>query len=222
MPQITLIHPSRGRPQKAFETYTNWMSKRKYKDMDIQYSLSLDTSDPTVEGYKQLFPQDYYNFVYVNDNKSVVEATNHVAHWFNGTGSDLMIYLSDDFDCPEHWDYLILREFMSFQTPMLLKVDDCLQPFPTAVVTIPIMNRAFYLRVGYFWYPEYKSMFCDEDLYWTARKLEALRMAPHLKFPHNHYSIGKAEHDQTYKQSEANWNQGKEVFARRKREGFPL
>lgn len=194
MSQITLLHPSRGRPEKAFDTYNNWMSKRKYKDMDIQYSLSLDTSDPTVERYKQLFPQDYYNFIYVNDNKSVVEATNHAAHWFNGASNDLMIYLSDDFDCPQDWDYLILREFLSFRTPMLLKVDDCLQPFPTAVVTIPIMNRAFYLRVGYFWYPEYKSMFCDEDLYWTASGYPTFNVHARSVFELHRHLISKHEH----------------------------
>lgn len=191
--------------------------------MDIQYSLSLDSDDPTLERYRELFGKDgFYNHTHINPNKSVVEATNNAAHWFMGGQHDVMIYLSDDFDCPDEWDRLVLTEFTNFHSPALLKVDDCLQPFHTAVVTIPIMNYAFYQKIGYFWYPEYKSMFCDEDLYWTARKCEALRMAPHLKFPHLHYSVGKAEHDQTYKQSEVNWNQGKAVFQRRKSEGFPL
>lgn len=225
MPQLNLIHPSRGRPEKAFATYQNWMDKRRYKrEYDqVGYYLSLDTDDPTLTKYLELFPKDsFYHKVFTNENKSVVQATNYAAHWVNGANSDVIIYLSDDFDCPQDWDSLIMTEFINFHTPALLKVDDGLQPFHVPVVTIPIMNLALYYKIGYFWYPEYKSMFCDEDLYWTARKCEALRMAPHLKFQHNHYSIGKAEHDQTYKQSEANWNQGKEVFARRKAEGFPL
>lgn len=222
---ISLIHPSRGRAEKAFSTYKNWMQKRKYKgEYDhIEYNLSLDSDDPTLERYKEIFPKDdFWTHTYINNNKSVVQATNYAAQWSNIGEYDIMLYLSDDFDCPQDWDSLLMTEFVNWNTPALLKVDDCLQPFHTKVVTIPIMNRSFYRRVGYFWYPEYKSMFCDEDLYWTARKLEALRMAPHLRFPHLHYSVGKADHDQTYKVSESNWNQGKEVFNRRKKDGFPL
>jgi hypothetical protein len=84
------------------------------------------------------------------------------------------------------------------------------------------MNRAMYELLGYFWNPEYKSMFVDEDLYWTARKINAVKMCPHLKFPHEHPSNGKAVTDETYQRSAANWNQGKAVFERRKKQGFPI
>jgi hypothetical protein len=65
-------------------------------------------------------------------------------------------------------------------------------------------------------------MFVDEDLYWTALKLNALQLGSHLKFPHEHHSLGKAVNDETYRRSEANWNQGKATFSRRKAAGFPL
>jgi hypothetical protein len=211
---ISLIHPSRGRPQKAKDTYERWVSKsyalRQYGKIDFEHILVVDSSDPK---------KDEYEGAYIGDHESVVHATNVGVRMAN---HDILLYLSDDFDCPDNWDLLIQLEFRDFKGPALLKVDDCLQNFHTRVLTIPIMNRAFYERVGYFWNPLYKSMFVDEDLYWTAVKLEALRFAPHLKFPHNHVSVGKADNDDTYRRSAANWDQGKATFARRKAAGFPL
>lgn len=212
MALISLLHPSRGRASKAKQTYLDWL--RKSGMGDSEYILSLDNSEPD----KLAYINNDVNFI-VNDNKSVVEATNRAAEKSQG---DILLYLSDDFGCPENWCELISKEFEGVTNPMLLKVDDCLQPFNIRVLTIPIMNRALYERLGYFWNPEYKSMFVDQDLYEVCAKNGWLKFAPHLKFPHNHHSVGKAQNDETYKRSEANWNQGQEVFRRRQRQGFPI
>jgi len=106
--------------------------------------------------------------------------------------------------------------------PALLKVDDCLQPYHVRVLTIPMMNRLLYQELGYFWNPLYDSMFVDQDLYEVCEKNRWLIHAPHLKFPHNHVSVGKAPDDETYRRSAANWNTGKATFQRRQQAGFPL
>jgi hypothetical protein len=155
----------------------------------------------------------------IEKNTSVVDATNQAAKASTG---DILVYLSDDFKCPDNWGNLIIKEFEGSTGPRMLKVDDCLQKFHVPILTIPIMNRVMYERLGYFWNPEYKSMFVDEDLYWTARKINAIKMCPHIKFPHEHPSNGKAVTDETYQRSAANWNQGKAVFERRKKQGFPI
>lgn len=214
MSLISLIHPSRGRAVKAKSTYDYWM---RVAGIEVQHILSCDFNDPIGHQYSALFLGA--TEIVVNENNSVVEATNKAAKMAKG---NILIYLSDDFKCPDNWIELILKEFEGVTKPMLLKVHDCLQGFDVPVLTIPIMNRALYERLGYFWHPEYKSMFVDEDLYWTARKLGALKFAPHLKFPHEHVSIGMAQDDETYRRSAANWEQGKAVFAKRKAAGFPV
>lgn len=210
--KISLIHPSRGRPEKAFTTSALWMARAGMGN--VEYISSLDSDDPLGHEY---FKSGLTNVI-INPNASVVEATNHAAKISTG---DILIYLSDDFDCPENWGPLILKEFEDTKGPVLLKVDDCLQNFHVPVLTIPIMNRQLYDKLGYFWHPGYKSMFVDEDLYWTAKKHNALKLAPHLKFPHNHVSVGKAPDDDTYRRSAANWDQGKALFAQRRAAGFP-
>lgn len=213
MALISLIHPSRGRAEKAFSTAWEWMNNA---GVVVDYILSIDDSDLSAHSYENKFLTKHK---VKRDNKSVVEATNHAAQESKG---DILIYLSDDFKCPDNWGQLILKEFEGVTEPMLIKVDDCLQPFHVPVLTIPIMNRALYEKLGYFWHPGYKSMYCDEDLYWTAKKLGALKLCPHLKFEHQHVSVGKAQDDDTYRRSAANWDQGKALFAKRKAAGFPL
>lgn len=214
--KISLLHPSRGRPSMAFKTAKKWINSA---GVEIQYILSLDTDDLEFEFYSSPFDWHSNCDLLINKNSSLVEATNKAAHRSEG---EILIYLSDDFECPDNWGELVLKEFENENRPLVIKVDDMLQKNHVPVLTIPIMNRALYERLGYFWNPAYKSMFCDVDLYYTAKHIGALKNAFHLKFPHNHHSIGKAENDETYRRSEANWKHGEEIFNRRKKQGFPI
>lgn len=223
-PLITLLHPSRGRPQKSRDTAAEWIEKA---GCNVELIVSIDSSDHSRDLYYSMYSNHWLlnpghrpkSLIIQNDNRSVVDATNKAAEESTG---DILVYLSDDFKCPDNWGQLLIKEFEGETRPCLVKVDDCLQPFHVRVLTIPIMNRALYSHLGYFWHPGYKSMFVDEDLYWTANKLGAMKNCEHLKFPHEHCSIGKAENDETYQRSSANWDQGQAFFAQRKLSGFPL
>lgn len=211
---LSLIHPSRGRAKKAFECCSTWLLKTSC-DHEIEHILSLDKDDPELELYKA-----YFSNIIINDNTCVVEATNHAAKIATG---DILIYLSDDFECPQNWDELIYEALLNnINQPCLLKVDDCLQKFYVDVVTIPIITKKLYERLGYFWNPIYKSMFCDQDLFHVCKNSGWLLEKPDLKFEHKHYSIGKAPKDETYTRSDANWNQGQTVFNDRKKRNFPI
>lgn len=208
---ISLIHPSRSRPQKSYDNAMMWMQ---LAGAPVQLIVSLDSSDPLLTEY-----QRRYSGVLVNDNSNVVEATNKAAAASKG---DILVYLSDDFKCFPNWGKALIDEFEKYTGSTLLKVDDCLQKFDVPVLTIPIMNRACYDKLGYFFHTGYKSMFVDEHLYWRTKKLGFLKLAPHLKFEHCHVSVGKAENDDTYKRSAANWDQGKALFAQHRRMGFTV
>lgn len=214
--KISLIHPSRNRAEKARKTLDYWMSKAS-NTIEIEHILSIDLDDSQIEDYKRLFKE---STILISNNTCVVEATNIAAKKSTG---DILIYFSDDFKCPDNWDLRLNIAFgLDMDSPTLLKVDDCLQKFHVEVLTIPIMNRALYEKLGYFWHPEYRSMFVDEDLFHTCFNNYWMKCDLNLKFPHEHPCNGLAENDETYKKSAANWDQGKAVFSRRKLEGFPL
>ena len=218
---LSLIHPSRGRSQKAKSILDSWIAK-KSNGHDVQHLLSLDETDPEINQYIETF-NDYSKLI-IKNNSCVVQATNEAAKHATG---DFLIYLCDDFDCPYHWDSLLVNVSQKHNKsprddPFIIKVDDCLQGFKVRVLTIPIMSRRLYERLGYFWYPEYKSMFVDQDLYEVCDQMQVIVEAPELKFEHRHYSTGKALLDETYRKSEMNWNQGLNLFNRRKSENFGL
>lgn len=211
--RISLIHPSRNRADKARKTLNYWMNTSS-GNIEIEHILSIDLDDSQIEDYKRLFPT---SIILISNNTCVVEATNIAAKKATG---DILIYFSDDFKCPDNWDISLVSLYTD--TPCLWKVDDCLQKFHIAVLTIPIMNRALYDKLGYFWHPGYRSMFVDEDLYWTCKNNNWMAWCEFLKFTHEHPCNGLAENDETYKKSAANWEQGKALFAKRKLEGFLL
>lgn len=213
--KISLIHPSRGRPLQAKQTYDYWINNAS-GELELEHILSLDFNDDKNEEYGLFGPNSRQ---IIDHNECVVEATNQAAKVTTG---DILIYLSDDFKCPRNWDLLIVQQFDNMEMPALLKVDDCLQPFDKDVLTIPIMNRVLYKRLGYFWNPMYRSMFVDQDLYWVCANSNWIIFAPMLKFPHEHYSVGKAQRDETYRRSDQNWEHGKRIYAQRKTEGFKL
>lgn len=211
--KISLIHPSRGRAAKSFMNHADWIAKA--RGADIETIVAVDHSDPTQADYIAM----YAGMCYVGQHDTVVGATNAAAGRSKG---DILIYLSDDFKAPDNWVELVTNEFEGVTEPRLIKVDDMYQKFHIPVLTIPIMNRALYNKLGYFFFPGYRSMHCDEDLYWTVKKLNALKLCEHLKFEHMHPAANKGQDDETYRRSAANWDQGKALFAKRKAAGFPL
>lgn len=200
---ITLIHPSRGRAELAFLNYENWINKSSGK-YNIEHILSLDSDDKELPKYLERFTK-----AEINSNTCVVEAANKAAEKATG---DILIYLSDDFDCPQNWDELIINKTKG-EEMFMLKVNDKLQPMDNCVLTIPIMSRKLYNSLGYFFHPEYKSMWVDCDLYFVTKPY--MIIAPDLVFEHKHHAHGN---DDTYRRSEKNWNQGVDIFNRRSKE----
>jgi len=215
--KISLIHPSRGRAMKAYHTFMNWLNCSSLM-FEIEHVLSLDIDDPEISKYRLLFTR---SCIVENNNSCLVEATNLAASVATG---DILVYLSDDFVCPAGWDEKIIRIFLDagMEKPLILKTDDALQKFEVDIVTIPIMNRTLYNKLGYLWHPQYKSMFVDQDLYWTSKNNNWLLEVPTLVFPHHHYCNGKAEKDATYLRNNQHWDSGKLTYHKRKAANFPL
>lgn len=215
--KISLIHPSRGRAEKAHKTFMHWLLCSSLQTK-IEHILSVDSDDADLSKYKLLFQR---SVIVENDNKNLVEAANHGAKAATG---DILIYMSDDFVCPDEWDVNLITIFSgeNGKNPLIIKVDDCLQKFDVDIITIPIMNRALYNKLGYFWHPEYKSMFVDQDLFWTCKNNGWLIVMPELKYAHHHYCNGKAAKDATYMRSNEHWDSGKLTYQKRKAANFPL
>lgn len=211
--KISLIHPSRGRVEKSFQAFESWI-KKSSGQVEIEHILSLDFDDSEVHRYYHRF--DHRSIIIKANNDCVVKATNIAAV---GSTGDILIYLSDDFSCPDNWDLEIIEAAKRAtnisidevgKISWILRVNDGHQPFENLVLTIPIMSRELYKHQGYFFHPHYRSMWVDCDLYQETK--EFIINAPHLLFKHE-----QGPEDETYRRSNLNFETGREIFQRRAR-----
>lgn len=210
---ISIIHPSRSRPKKAKETAENWLSNA---GADCQYILSVDSDDPKLFDYNLLGlgPHFCLPTIEINKNRSAVDAINAAAKVSRG---DILIVISDDFDCPPLWGKQILNATVGAHD-WIMKTPDGIQDW---IITLPIMDRAYYERFGYIYYPEYLHMFCDTELSCVA-DLTGRRINANIPFKHNHYSVTKEAKDEVSIKADSTWNQGEKLFLERYKRQFNL
>lgn len=204
---ISVIHPSRSRPDKAYQTAKKWIANAGFP---VEYLLSIDLDDPKIDEYRERFSG---NCITTSVNKSAIDAINKAARICTG---DIIIQIADDFDCPSNWGKLIL-DATEGKIDWLLKVNDGTQGW---IVTLPVMDRLFYKANGYVYYPEYTHMFSDTDLTHKADIQKKIIWRNDILFEHQHYSTGKAEKDHISKKADLTWNQGEALYLQRCREKF--
>lgn len=208
--KITILHPTRGRYQMCCSTIKKWMD-RADDIANIEYILSTDKDDFCYEGaaFAHL-PVKRVNAV----NSNAVQAINRAASLSTG---DILIVVSDDTDCPEHWDTLLLKE-LEGKSDFCAKTNDGLQP---TLITMPVMDRIHYEKYGYVYFRGYFHMFCDQELTAVAI-MTGTYIKLDLKFEHLHYSTGKTLKDGLNARNDSTWKQGENLFNERLKTNFGI
>lgn len=217
---ISILHPSRGRAVKSIETIEKWISRA---DIPFELIVSIDRDDPTAETYINEYSRRWLlnpndtpcKKIIINENRSAVDAINNAARECTG---QIMIVVSDDTDCPYHWDTKIL-EATRGREDFVLRANDEIQPW---IVTMPVIDRVYYNRFGYVYYPEFLHMFCDTLITHQADALKKIIWRDDLRFPHNHYSIKKSVKDGVNEKADATWNHGKAMYLEMVRRNLDL
>jgi len=215
---VTVIHPSRGRPQLALETGRKWIANSGVPETEIEYILSLDGDDPELWNYSNKFPTLNFS-TFIHPNRSAIDAINVVAQWYSkyrGEPGDFLIVISDDFECPEGWAKS-LQIIMDGKIDWILKTDDGIQDW---VITLPIMDWVYFNRFGYVYHPSYKHAWCDTEMTLVAELVNRNTVSP-MKFKHNHYSDGGVK-DKIYERSDAWFEEGRNNFLQRGKTLFGL
>lgn len=208
---ISIIHASKGRPAQAGRTVKKWLSSAKDRQR-IQYILSIDTSETPAN--KLQYADIQTDVTVCDSNRHAVDAINRGAELATG---NLLVVVSDDFDCPFHWDDALLTMLEDYED-FCVKTDDGIQPW---IITLPIMDRLYYERFGYIYQPEYTHMFCDTEMTHVADLLDRKLVLP-VRFPHLHYSTGRSNKDSISEKNDATWQQGEQLYLQRMKENFGL
>lgn len=207
---ISLIHPSRSRPHKSIATTNKWLKSAGIDDIEL--IVSIDDEDKNRRQYLDFYSHydPFKTRVISNPNRSAVDAINNGAKEAKG---NILIVVSDDSDCPDNWAKIIL-EAVADKKDWVLKTWDGVQKW---IVTMPIMDRVYYERFGYIYYPEYRHMFVDTDFTHVADVLGKILWRNDLSFPHLHYSVTKMKHDrdEVSVKADATWADGKNLYLTR-------
>lgn len=205
MRNITLIHPSRGRAELAGQAMRKWLSKCKHPN-NVNYWLSLEADQLPV--YRKYF--DGENML-VGVNSNAVEAINNAA---KSVKFDIVVVMSDDFDCPLHWDEILLNA-IGERTNFVLKTFDTTQHW---IVTLPIMDNEYYQQFGYIYYPNFKHMFCDTWLTHVADLEKRLIVRNDIVFPH---ITSVTNNDSINAKNNATWNEGEALYLDLVKKSYP-
>jgi hypothetical protein len=202
--KISLIHPSRSRPEKSSLTFQKWM--RLSDSKKFEWIVSIDDTDALMEVYQVIYKSlDYPSngtFVIVNNNRSCVDAINKAAEIAK---SNILLVVSDDTDCFPGWDTALLKE-VEGKTDWILKTEDGIQPY---IITMPCMDRAYYNRTGYIYHPDFEHMFCDTYMTCVA-DITGRKITSTLMFKHLNDTIK----DDLRKRTDGTWQQGQDTFIR--------
>jgi len=76
MSLISVIHPTRSRPEISLERILTWLTKSGVEQIDV--IISLDSDDPMLDGYYQRYSRFDVRLI-INPNKSAIEAINNGA-----------------------------------------------------------------------------------------------------------------------------------------------
>jgi len=197
------------------DTITHWLSNASGENK-IEVIVSVDDNDPQLDNYKREI--DYLPhgiLLLINRNRSCIDAVNIGAKASTG---DLLIVVSDDFRCPKDWDKTLVERTKGKEF-FVVKTDDGTQGW---IITLPIMDRAFYKRFGYIYPPAYKHMFCDTEMTAVGDMLDCTINMKDVLFEHVHYTTGKTQRDAINIRNDSTWNQGQNMYIRRYKNNFFL
>lgn len=206
---ISVIHPSRNRPEKAKRAYDYWTKRGK----PLEWILSIDADDRYLNAYYFQFKNTSAKIV-VNANKSITTAVNSGARETTG---DLLIVVSDDFVCPHDWTINLVKH-LDGKSDFVARVSDGHQNW---IVTLPIMDRVYYTGKGYMYNPAYLHMFCDTEMT-TCAELEGKMVNVPMVFEHQHPMWKRAKGDAINERANKTWDQGMAVYLQRLKDNFGL
>lgn len=230
MKNIFLNHPTRGRSDKIFETFKNFIDNASNENK-ITYWFSIDNDDPhSLELYDNaiIYCRNYASdrnvevILHKDNNPTVVYAANRAYNKDILDSHDILACISDDFRMPANWDTMIIEQFEKHGYNKILKT---LQPNArTDLIAIQIAGHQFWKDYGTFFHWEYPSMYADDDMtawaYLNGRVIET----PHIVCRHLYpgYLPDSFTWDETYTRENQKQNHeiGKQIFERRKANGF--
>lgn len=214
--KITLCHATRNRPMQAQATRDFWY-RRASNPGGVEHIFAVDNDDREMLGF--LEKTGFYHTI-VEAGGGCVRAWNAAAEIAKG---EVIIQVSDDFFPPQDWDRLILERIGDTTKAAVLAVSDGFRQDGLMCIAIATKARIAAQEGGTLFWPEYKSMYSDNEFSVRALVDGVVIPARDLIFAHHHpiaMGIPAEKWDETYRISNADerYQEGSAIFLRRNQE----
>lgn len=219
--KILIKYPTRSRPHQFFPNVCGTFLLADDKE-NIGVLATIDDDDNSMDADSirrvgDLIP----NFrIKSGAGKGKIEACNRDMEYVDKF--DILLLLSDDMICQvKGWDNIIRAAFKD-SLDKAVHFDDGFTG--QKLMTLAVMGWDYYQRFGYIYHPEYKSLWCDNEMMEVAKRLDKYEYHDDVLFKHIHYSnIGKqAVIDELMKRNESYFHEDKKTYTRRKANNFYL
>jgi hypothetical protein len=200
--KIFIKYPTRSRPEKSVDTLKKYIERA--NDMkNIQILVSLDEDDITVtdEMYTSLHPNIIVKRGQSDGKISAINRDIPDPETF-----DILLLASDDM-IPNMYGYDdVIRDSMQQffpDTDGVLFFNDGYVGY--RLNTLVICGSKYYQRFGYIYYPEYKSLYCDNEFMDTANRLGKQVYLNKVIIKHEHPANSHVLMDELYKKNEGSY-----------------
>lgn len=210
---------------RGIDSIVNNLSNK--EDYHVLISVENEFHDESMHPLPQLNCNHTYC---VNKNAPIskVEAINRDVNEFEYDW-DILVNMSDDMIFTEKGfdniirDQFIVCEFTDLETDVP-NLDQCIH-FPDGVtneklISMSILGRDYYNMDKYIYHPDYKSLYCDEEVMAVAKMRGCYSYVDKHIFKHLHPAHGNAPNDAQYIHTESFHPIDGATFQRRKANGF--
>lgn len=215
--KLLFKYPTRSRPawfKTTLDLYQTMLSGKH----DCRFVISIDSDDATMNNPEM---KDYMRA------KEVSFHINPPAGKIAAINADLVLY---DFD--------IVIAIADDMTPILrgyddVIVQDMIKNYPdlngaihysdgagagACLCVLPVIGRKLYDQFGYIYWPEYKSLWCDNEQTDVFREMGVMKWIEKVVIRHDFRKHGN---DEVYKVAHSNWHWDQMLYEKRKELGFP-
>ena len=218
MDKILIKFPTRSRNNKALDTLQKYISMASSTN-NLQVIVSVDNDDN---------PQTYEKFkfhpcinVIVGDSSGKIAAINRDIP--DPSTFDILLLASDDMIPVVNGYDQIIRTKMNENFPDgdgVLFFNDGYAGYK--LNTLVICGSKYYQRFGYIYYPQYKSLWCDNEFMDNANLLARQVYFNEVIIKHNHPSNINTKSDELYNINEKYFHIDKVLYQSRKKNNFDL
>jgi hypothetical protein len=212
MSYISVIHPTRERPEMAIRVREAFLSRAK-RPGNVEYIFGFSEDD---EGSKKLIDFDHVITPKRDDGLPTTVQNSNAA--FSKSVGKVIVFGADDIDPPEGWDAEIIEDIPDPDQPVVLAVGDGCRG--DGLLTHPVFTRVvpglLGLNENEMFSGEYDHLYVDREFTHRANKLGIIKRTK-LTFNHMHPFFGKGQMDNVYVLGNNNesYIRGENIFRRR-------